>query len=1063
MASSSSSSSRQVKHQVFLSFRGPDTRHGFTSHLLKALKDKGINVFFDEETLEKGEELSLALLRAIVKSQIAIIILSEDYASSKSCLAELSQIMDRKRTKEKIVVVPIFYHVNPSNVRHHGGSFKNSFDEHQSKRSDDQVQQWKDAFAEVGKLKGWHIEGGNFDRSEPDYIKVIVEDVIKKLNSKSTSGSLEFVGINNQKGKILKLINEENTRVIGIWGMGGIGKTTLAEAVYDEVSPKFAHRFFLLNVREKFEKQGMESLRNELVSKLLKQEIRIDTPSIGSTFIQERLRNQRVFVVLDDVNDSDQIEHLGVKHFGDGSKILVTSRDQQVLKNGADKIHEAKKLNDDDSLQLFSRFAFKQPNPVSDFRDLSKKFVDYAGGLPLALKVLGGTLFQKPGEVWESALDKLKEYPDRSILKVLQISFDGLDEVEKNIFLDFAFFFKGENKDDVTKLLSCCYEGAQFGISNLVDKCLVDLLPCDRFSMHDLLQEMGRDVVRRESKDAGKRSRLWSPKDVYQVFKNNTGTESIEGIMLDMSKIDVLQLCPTIFQKMIHLRVLKIYSSWYDENPCKLLLAKHDPESFPLPDELRCLWWDYYPSKSLPSKFNPKNLVELRLTHGGIKQLWNGDHQDFVNLRRLDLSHCKKLRKIPSLLGAIKLEVLDFVGCESLDELPSLKHLTSLQELNHGENYELKKFPEIPRDFFIILDLRNTKIEEVPDSIEHATGLDFLDMSNSRVKKVSSNISKLDDLHYINLCHCLNITELNFGPSSYSSLKDLRLILDYCKSLKFLSGLPLHLECIWASDCTSLEKVSFTYQYISEFDHNGGGGFFMFCNCFKLNQDSIDNILANVMLRIGFKAKQMADEYLRDKVHVSDNSHTEFCCLSGNEILEKFEHQSMNSSIILKIGPNRGSGMRFLVFTLCCVVDFKQCDETEIELICEGRLKAKGGKTYKNFESKFYFGEKSKTILGGIADGENVYVLFNVDMVHYDMDYEEASFEFYFMTVESRGKSSGTVMDDIKMEKCGVHVSYVEYKDVEKIHDDYTTKMRAGHKRKFSNDGEGKRGSKRLK
>ncbi|OMP03038.1 hypothetical protein COLO4_10640 [Corchorus olitorius] len=162
MASSSSSFRQLAKYQVFLSFRGEDTRHNFTGHLLKALKDNGIAVFFDEERLEKGEELNPALLKAISASKISIVILSKDYASSKSCLTELAKIMECKRAMAQIVL-PIFYHVDPSDVRKHGGSFKESFEEHVINKPDE-VERWKAAFAEIGQLKGWHIVGHFSDR-----------------------------------------------------------------------------------------------------------------------------------------------------------------------------------------------------------------------------------------------------------------------------------------------------------------------------------------------------------------------------------------------------------------------------------------------------------------------------------------------------------------------------------------------------------------------------------------------------------------------------------------------------------------------------------------------------------------------------------------------------------------------------------------------------------------------------------------------------------------------------------------------------------------------------------
>ncbi|XVF20886.1 hypothetical protein REPUB_Repub12eG0042100 [Reevesia pubescens] len=559
--------------------------------------------------------------------------------------------------------------------------------------------------------------------------------------------------------------------------MGGIGKTTLAEIVYNEVSPQFDDHYFLLNVREKLDKQGMESLRDELLSKILKQEIHIGTRFIGSTLIQDRLRSKRVFVVLDDVNDSDQIERLGVKYFGLGSKIIVTSRDKQVLENGVDLIYEVKKLNDNDSMLLFSKYAFKQHNPIGDFQDLSTRFVEYGGGIPLALKVLGPTLYRKPRDYWESALDKLKEYPEPKIFNILKISYDRLDRLERNIFLDIACFLKGKDKDDVTKMLKSCYKGAYFGIINLMDKCLVNISMLNTFWMHDLVQEMGWDIVRQESKYPGKRSRLWSPEDVHRVLKSN-------------------KLSPSSFEKMDNLRIIKFYYPWFSDQERKLLLLNQDLKS--LPDELRYLHWECCPLKSLPSNFSPENLVELKLTHCSMDQLWNGK-QNLVNLKVVDLKHCKNLTRISNLSQAIYVEKLTIGECRSLDELPCLNHLISLSSLDVCK-CPITKFPEIPANLTSLV-LRKTQTEEVPSLIWCLNQLEYLDMSGTKIQNLPSSIVKLNALDHIDLSGCTNIT--NFPNVSQNILQ---LDLD-CTAIEELPSSVSRLKSLstlWQMQCSDL-------------------------------------------------------------------------------------------------------------------------------------------------------------------------------------------------------------------------------------------------------------------
>ncbi|XP_052876643.1 disease resistance protein RUN1-like [Gossypium arboreum] len=498
---------QKLKHRVFLSL-GEDTRLNFSNHLVKGLEKVGINVFPDNETLGKGEKLLPTNVRAISASNLSILVLSKYYASSKSCLRDLSDIMDRKREPtDKHIVLPVFYHVDPSNVRNISESFKTSFEEHESKEPADILQRWKSAFAEVGKLKGWHIEGGKRDRSETEYIKDVIEYVIEKLdNIKSRSASEELVGIDYQKETILKLIKQKDRRVLGLHGMGGQDKTTLAEAVFNEISSEFESRWFLQNVREKIEKQGKESLRNELFSKLLNSDVDIGTPSVGSTLTQDRLKKKKVLVVLDDVDKSDQIDCMGIGDFGYGSKIIITSRDRQVLKSGgADTILEVKGLNKNNSLQLFSTFAFKQLKPPIHFQNLSRRFVKYTQGNPLALRVLGSDLYERNIDYWNGKVEMLKDGPpDEQILEVLKSSYNGLSELEKNIFLDIVCLFKGETIGKTKFILSNSYKGVECGIIKLVDKCLISVS-----SIHGMVEEMRIDIISQESKSLGEHSRLW--------------------------------------------------------------------------------------------------------------------------------------------------------------------------------------------------------------------------------------------------------------------------------------------------------------------------------------------------------------------------------------------------------------------------------------------------------------------------------------------------------------------------------------------------------------------------
>ena len=167
MASSSSSSSSSsnsnspdtaVYYDAFLSFRGDDTRNGFTSYLNDALKQKGYKIFFDDTNLQRGNAISKGLIKAIEDSRSSIVVLSENYAFSSWCLAELAKIAECMESKKQ-TVLPIFYHVDPSVVRNQSGSYREAFKKHENNPQLDltKVNSWREALKEVANIAGWHL------------------------------------------------------------------------------------------------------------------------------------------------------------------------------------------------------------------------------------------------------------------------------------------------------------------------------------------------------------------------------------------------------------------------------------------------------------------------------------------------------------------------------------------------------------------------------------------------------------------------------------------------------------------------------------------------------------------------------------------------------------------------------------------------------------------------------------------------------------------------------------------------------------------------------------------
>ncbi|KAL4351557.1 hypothetical protein GQ457_06G022720 [Hibiscus cannabinus] len=812
--SSSFSTVNATRYDIFLSFRGLDTRLGFLSHLHKDLKRKKIEAFIDEEKLPRGEGISETLLKAIQESRGSLIVFSQNYASSTWCLDELVKIMHCKNLNpQHYFVLPVFYHVDPSDVRNQRGSFSDAFAKHEEnfKHDVEKVKFWRTALTQAANSSGWD---SHVTRPESTLIDEIVKDILKKLNHGTSCAYLkDFVGMERRMEHLMSLFQKENPDFLklGIWGMAGIGKTTLAEAIFNHVSNGFESVCFLPNLRESEEHGRLFELRQKFLSTILE-----------DGFLKDRLYGKMVLVVCDDVSNSSQLEFLfrGIDQFGPGSRVIITTRDRQVLiQNDIDLIYGVEELDGNESVQLFCQRAFKTNHPKEYQIELSKQVLSFANGNPLAIKVFGSSLYGKNQSYQEGAVKKLKQIPNPDIHKLVRSSFDGLDCEEQDMFLDIACFYKGEDRHFVTRIMDACYVSAHSGIDSLIDKSLISVSG-NMITMHDLLQQMGQAIVRNESpSEPERRSRLWIADDIYDVLRENNGTKILKGILLDISRISELELKPDVLVKMPNLKFLKFYRS--DRYNCFQKKSKIClPQGLSsLPNELRYLCWEGYPLRTLPPRIDPRNLVELDLSYSNVEFLWEGK-QDLVNLKKITLNYSENLLRIRDLSSATNLEEMDLFNCKNLLELPSLYKVTSLTSLDLGGCSNIFQFPEVSSNVRRLY-LEGTSIEQVPSSLEFLSELVTLSMDNCvRLKNIPTAVSNLRSLHRLSLNDCSNITTF---PEISANIKELNLagtaIEDVPSSIECLSNLCiLNLARCWRlkSVSTSIHRLKSLEIFILE-------------------------------------------------------------------------------------------------------------------------------------------------------------------------------------------------------------------------------------------------------
>ncbi|XP_013605067.1 PREDICTED: disease resistance protein RRS1 [Brassica oleracea var. oleracea] len=773
-------------------------RYSFISHLSAAFHRRGISSFVGGSDPEADGSSKPCL----EKSKACVVVFSEQYSSSKPCLEELVKVTERRRNDGGLAVVPVFYRATKSSVK------KLIW------KSNDLTNEWRSALLQVVDLPGHESHA---TQSDSDLVEEIVADVREKLNA------TENIGMHSKLVKIENLLRKKpcGVRRIGLWGMAGIGKTTLAKAIFDQMSCDYEASCFVKDFHKEFHDKGLYSLLGEHFGKTLREEFGVNSPVTRPILLRKVLGHKRVLVVLDDVRKCLDAESFlgGLNWFSPGSLIIITSRDKQVFSLcQVEQIYEVPGLNEDEAMKLFSRFAFGKDIKHENLQKLLPKVIEYADGNPLALKYYGRKTRDNPKEV-ENAFLTLEQSHPQEIQDAVKSTYGLLGANEKNIFLDIVCLFRGESIDYVMHLLEGCGFFPRVGINVLVEKCLVSISQ-GKVVMHNLIQDIGRKIINRRKR----RSRLWKPSSIKHFLedKNVLGSEDIEAISLNPSVLN-FDLNPMAFEKMYNLRYLKICSS----KPGSYSTI-HLPKGLKsLPDELRLLHWENFPLLSLPQGFDTRNLVILNMCSSKLQRLWEGT-KELEMLKRIKLCHSRKLVDVQELQSARNIEVIDLQGCTRLERFIDTCHFHHLQVINLSCCIKIKSFPKVPLNIEELY-LKKTGIRSIPtvtlssqDNIitYHHGGHKFFDLEDSIMVY-------LEHLKVLDLSRCIelediqvipkNLKKLYLGGTSIQELPSLvhlsELVVLDLENCKQLQKIPLRLSTLTSlavlnlSGCSELEDM----------------------------------------------------------------------------------------------------------------------------------------------------------------------------------------------------------------------------------------------------------------
>lgn len=390
---------------VFLSFSGKialDVDFGYD------LSRNGIKSFKSESWKEiTFKPIDRRTLEALTESKIAVVMTSDEEASSVGFLEELILIVEFQE-KRSLTVIPIFLTKHPLDVQKVSQIFP------------ERAQIWRTAIAKLDSIASQYSFSRNLAVMHGTHrIKQIADDIRLMFLSSASSDFKGLAGMDRHMkafDALLALESDKEVRTIGIWGSSGVGKTTLARYTYAKISVTFQAHFFLENVEsmeemllpsENFEGEDLRGLDHEM-----------------NQMAEAKKKHRKVLFIADGVNSIEQGKLIAeyANWFAPGSRVILISPEKSLLvESGVNHLYEVGSLRYDEALQLFSRFAFKQSYPPPDFERLSVRAVQLAGFLPVTTRLFGSFLTGRDKEEWEATLLKLSAKQGKDIMEVWKI------------------------------------------------------------------------------------------------------------------------------------------------------------------------------------------------------------------------------------------------------------------------------------------------------------------------------------------------------------------------------------------------------------------------------------------------------------------------------------------------------------------------------------------------------------------------------------------------------------------------------------------------------------------